>query len=120
MPHEYRPWKAPAMPRNTSTLDETLSLVISSAARVAPIEWPITSIWPVQELGIALVIALRTGVSSVPLWSLQAAHSELPQEGAKICELGYPFCKSRSTVFWKSTGLPVLPCTSTSLATEVA
>ena len=49
-----------------------------------PIEWPMTSMRPVHDEAIASIIASSTGVSSLPLWSLQAAQA-LPHDGLKIC-----------------------------------
>src|SRR5690606_4283936 len=80
-PQLNKPRNAPAIPTKLFTCDAMASLSICCAASVAPIEWPITSILPVQELAKACCNALRTGVSSLPLWSLQAAQLFEPQSG---------------------------------------
>ena len=59
------------MPMKVCTLDALPRSTIDFAASVAPIEWPMTSILPVQDDAIALLIAVLTGVCSEPLWSLQ-------------------------------------------------
>jgi len=61
---------------------------------VTPIEWPITSILPVHERAIASTSASRTGVSSLPLWSLQAAQVLLPQLGRRISKSVQPRARS--------------------------
>ncbi len=71
------------MPTKASTLETLPALMICCAASVTPMECPITSIFPVQEDAIALLMALRTGVSSEPLWSLLIIRL-LPHLGRKI------------------------------------